>query len=89
MLGVYSKPTDVDKVSQSVCNVLIDGKPTFAFECRSTEGKESRAAIGQVQLEKGNYEISLEHTKPGIEIKFVALSRDVSVSSEIDYLKSE
>lgn len=89
VLGVYSKPTDMDKVSQSVCNVLIDGKPTFAFECRSTEGKETRAVIGQVQLEKGNYEISLEHTKPGIEIKFVALSRDVSVSSGIDYLKSE
>ncbi|MGN0728694.1 glycoside hydrolase family 3 protein [Treponema sp.] len=89
IIGTYSKPAESDKVSQSVCNVLIDGTPVSAFECRTTEGKETSAVIGQVQLAKGMYEISLSHTKPGITMHFVALSRSISVSSAVSMLKSE
>lgn len=72
-----------------MCNVLIDGKPTFAFECRSTEGKDTGAIIGQMKLARGFYEISLEHTKPGITIRFVGLSRDISTASAAEYFTNE
>jgi beta-glucosidase len=89
VIGVYSKPADEKTVSQSVCNVLVDKNPTFAFECRSTEGKETAANIGQIRLKKGLYEISLLHTKPGIEIIFVALSREITTSSAVEYFPNE
>lgn len=89
VIGLYSKPADETAVSQSVCNVLIDGEPTFAFECRSTEGKDTGAIIGQMKLAKGYYEISLEHTKPGITIKFVGFSRDISTASAVEFFTSE
>lgn len=89
VIGLISKPADETTVSQSVCNVLIDGKPTFAFECRSTEGKDTGAIIGQMKLARGFYEISLEHTKPGITIRFVGLSRDISTASAAEYFTNE
>ncbi len=89
VIGVYSKETDKKTVSQSICNVLVDGIPTFAFECRSTDGKKTSAIIGQVKLKKGYYEISLDHTKPGINIIFVGLSRVISTASGIEGFSKE
>ena len=88
VLGMYSKEND-GTMSQSVCNILIDGEPAAAFECRSTDGKHIGANATQVQLEKGFYKIELNHIKPGIEIDYIGFSRRISNSSGITRLVDE
>ena len=88
VLGMYSKEND-GTMSQSVCNILIDGEPAAAFECRSTDGKHIGANSTQVQLEKGFYKIELNHIKPGIEIDYIGFSRRISNSSGITRLVDE
>ena len=56
-------------VSQSVCNVLFDGQPGATFDSRGTNGKAITTNVGRVKLQKGFYEIALDHSKPGIEVK--------------------
>ena len=73
--GTYSK--EGDDLSQSVTNILIDGTPAASLECRSTAGIETTVNAAQVQLEKGWYKISLEHTKPGITVKKLNISSQV------------
>ena len=73
--GTYSK--EGDDLSQSVTNILIDGTPAASLECRSTAGIETTVNAAQVQLEKGWYKISLEHTKPGITVKKLNISSEV------------
>ncbi len=72
--GCYVKGGDT--LSQSVCNILIDGSPAASFECRSTAGRESFVNAAQVHLAPGFYELTLVHTKPGIEVKFVAVTSE-------------
>ena len=88
VLGMYSKEND-GTMSQSVCNILIDGEPAAAFECRSTDGKHIGANATQVQLEKGFYKIELNHIKPGIEIDYIGFSRRISNASGITRLVDE
>ena len=73
--GTYSK--EGDDLSQSVTNILIDGSPAASLECRSTAGIETTVNAAQVQLEKGWYKITLEHTKPGITVKKLNISSQV------------
>ena len=70
--GCYVKGGDT--LSQSVCNILIDGKPAASLECRSTAGREAFVTAAQVHLVPGYYELTLVHTKPGIDVKFVTFS---------------
>ena len=55
-------------VSQSVCNVLLDGQTVASIECRTTEGRTLIATPAQIILEPGAYRLSIEHTKAGIEL---------------------
>lgn len=57
-----------DTLSQSITNVLINDEVAGSFECRSTDGKNMFAVAVQLFLKKGNYKISLEHTKAGITV---------------------
>ncbi len=87
VLGCYSKPGDSTTVSQSVTNVLVDGRNAIAFNCRTTEGKPFFVNVGLIKLKKGYYEISLEHTKPGIDFAYIGFSRSISISSGISRLE--
>ena len=73
--GSYSKAGD--DLSQSVCNILIDGVQAASLECRSTAGIETTVNASQVYLEKGFYKISLDHTMPGISVKRLVISSEV------------
>jgi len=64
--GVYKKVEDT--VSQSATNILVNKEPAGSFECRSTLGKDVSDTAGEIQLDAGDYEITMEHTKPGIEV---------------------
>jgi beta-glucosidase len=73
--GSYTKVTDKD-LSQSVCNILINRKPAASFDSRGTQGNAAVVTAAQVKLEKGYYTISLNHTKPGLNILYVQFNRD-------------
>ncbi len=85
-LALYSKPSD-GTVSQSVCNLKIDGHDALSLDCRTTEGKTVGILLGLVKLAAGIYEVTLEHTKPGIKIEHIGFSRRISTSTGIMLLK--
>lgn len=85
-LALYSKPSD-GTVSQSVCNLKINGRDALSLDCRTTEGKTVGALIGLVKLAAGIYEVTLEHTKPGIKIEFLGFSRRISSATGIMFMK--
>ncbi len=66
-----------DTLSQSITNVLINGKPLGSFECRSTGGKKSFAVAAFLNLKPGIYKVELEHTKPGIEVMELGFWQDM------------
>ena len=85
-LALYSKPND-GTVSQSVCNLKIDGHDALSLDCRTTEGKTVGVLIGLIKFAPGIYEVSLEHTKPGIKIEHIGFSRRISSATGIMLLK--
>ncbi len=72
--GAYTKVTDKE-LSQSVCNVMIDRKPAAALDSRGTQGKVAVVTAAEVKLEKGYYTVSLNHTKPGLDVRYVQFKR--------------
>ncbi|MCQ2248718.1 MAG: glycoside hydrolase family 3 C-terminal domain-containing protein [Treponema sp.] len=87
-LGFYNKAND-GTVSQSVCNINIDGENALSLNCRTTEGQSVGAVIGLLKLSKGVYELSIEHTKPGINIEYMGFSRVVTSASAIRFIHEE
>jgi beta-glucosidase len=80
VLGSFRKPND-GLMSQSITNILINGEPAVSFESKNTEGKSVHTNAGQIMLSPGYYEISVEHTKPGIELEYIGLSGWISIST--------
>ncbi|MBO4404024.1 MAG: glycoside hydrolase family 3 C-terminal domain-containing protein [Treponema sp.] len=68
--GTYLKKSD--DLSQSVTNVVIDGIPVTAFDCRSTKGLEVSATVSSVELAEGFYKVSLYVAKGGISLKKIS-----------------
>ena len=79
-LAMFKKEND-GTVSQSVCNLNIDGENAVSLNCRTTEGRHEGAIMGLLKLTKGFYEVELVHTKPGIVIDYVGFSRRVTTST--------
>lgn len=73
--GKYLK--EAEDLSQSVCNIIIDGNPVAALECRSTGGKPTTVNANQVHLKKGYYKVEINHVKAGIEVESIKLSSKV------------
>ena len=72
--GAYSKVTDKE-LSQSVCNILLNGKSAASFDTRGTGGHTAEVTAAEVKLEKGFYTLELSHTKPGIDVQWVSFTR--------------
>lgn len=79
-LAMFKKEND-GTVSQSVCNLNIDGENAVSLNCRTTEGRHEGAIMGLLKLTKGFYEVELVHTKPGIVIDYVGFSRRITTST--------
>lgn len=79
-LAKFRKESD-GTVSQSVCNLNIDGENAVSLNCRTTEGRSEGAIMGLLKLTKGVYVAELVHTKPGIEIEYVGFSRKITTST--------
>jgi beta-glucosidase len=75
IFGTYSKITDKE-LSQSVYNIMIDDKSGASLESRGTQGALITTLAAQIRLEKGYYKISLENTKPGINVSCLNISAD-------------
>ncbi|MBQ7158292.1 MAG: glycoside hydrolase family 3 protein [Treponema sp.] len=65
-----------DTLSQSVCNVIINGESIGSFSCRSTGGTAAWSVASQLFLKKGYYKARLEHTKPGMQVLSLCLRQE-------------
>lgn len=72
--GTYIK-NGGDTLSQSITNILIDGENGASFECRSTDDKYVTVNAAQIRLNVGYYKIDLAHTKPGISVKSLFITK--------------
>lgn len=68
VFATYVKVTK-QVVSQSVCNILFDGRPAVSFDSRGTGGNILTVNVGRVKLQKGYYEIAINNIKPGIDVR--------------------
>lgn len=68
IFATYVKTTE-HIVSQSVCNILFDGRPMVSFDSRGTGGNILTINVGCIKLQKGYYEITLNNIKPGIDVQ--------------------
>lgn len=83
--GTYIKESD--DLSQSVSNIMIDGKPAASLECRSTAGVFTTVNAAQVILNPGSYRITLEHTKPGITVSKISFNSQVITPVSMGVIK--
>ncbi len=72
--GVYKifaaiNVADNHTVGQRVCNLQLDSRPIVSFDCYGTNGEAYKRYIGCAKLEKGCYEITLDHVKPGMIVE--------------------
>lgn len=58
-------------LAQTACNVVINGKIVATAQTNGTDGKTVKRKLPKIELEAGLYELSLDFTKPGIEIEAV------------------
>ena len=72
--GTFVK--EADDLSQSVTNILFNGKVAGSFSCRSTQGKPMSATVGQPHLFKGFYKVEVKETKAGINLLEVSIRSD-------------
>lgn len=56
---------------QTACNIALNGHPMATMQTNGTAGKWISQMLVKIELEKGLYEIKLEHIKPGIEIDWI------------------
>ncbi|WP_339275578.1 glycoside hydrolase family 3 C-terminal domain-containing protein [Paenibacillus sp. FSL W8-0426] len=59
------------ELAQSACNVLLGGQLMTTIQTNGTEGKWIRQRLVKVQLEEGVYELTLDFTKPGLQIDWI------------------
>lgn len=83
--GTYIKESD--DLSQSVTNIMIDGKPASSLECRSTAGVFTTVNASQVILNPGTYHVTLEHTKPGITVSRISFNSQVITPVSMGVIK--
>jgi len=58
-------------LSQSTCNVHFNGKTAFVIQTNGTDGRWIRQKLVKVKLEKGMYNIELEHVMAGLNVDYI------------------
>lgn len=56
---------------QTACNITLNGHLAATMQTNGTSGKWILQMLVKVELEKGLYEIKLEHVKPGMEVDWI------------------
>lgn len=65
----------LDRLAQSACNILLNGKILTTAQTNGTEGEWFRQRLVKIELEAGMYELKLEFTKPGLQIDWIEFTR--------------
>lgn len=67
---VVSLASEGTELAQSASNLLLNGKVAATVQSNGTEGKQVLQRLAKVELERGLYELTLEHTKPGLQLQW-------------------
>ncbi len=77
--GIYSiyvkLRSSANNLSQTTCNVMINGQLMMTIQVTSTEGQWVTRQMSKINTEEGLYEIELDFVKSGIEIDWIEFRR--------------
>ncbi|MFA9557695.1 glycoside hydrolase family 3 C-terminal domain-containing protein [Evansella sp. AB-rgal1] len=62
-------------VSQSACNIILNGKVMTTVQSSGTDGQWIQLKLDKVKLEEGFHELRLEDVKPGLSIKWIMFKK--------------
>ncbi|MBR3646315.1 MAG: glycoside hydrolase family 3 protein [Lachnospiraceae bacterium] len=62
-------------LSQSTCNVHINGEVAFVIQTNGTDGNWILQKLVKLKLNKGMYDIELEHVMTGIEVAYIQFKK--------------
>lgn len=62
-------------LSQSTCNVHINGDVAFVIQTNGTDGNWILQKLVKVKLNKGMYDVELEHVMTGIELDYIQFKK--------------
>lgn len=73
--GIYSIyvkfRSNATNLSQTTCNVMINGQLMMTIQVTSTQGKWETRQVSKINIEEGLHEIELDFVKSGIEIDHI------------------
>lgn len=64
-----------NNLAQSACNLLLNNQVVTTIQTNGTDGRWIKQKLVKVELQAGGYEITLEHTKPGIQLEWIEFKR--------------
>ncbi|WP_322907365.1 glycoside hydrolase family 3 C-terminal domain-containing protein [Paenibacillus sp. SGZ-1009] len=64
-----------DEWAQSATNLLLNGQVVTTAQSNGTGGRWLRQKLNKVQLEQGQYELTLDFVKPGMAVEWMELKR--------------
>ncbi|MHA7966811.1 glycoside hydrolase family 3 protein [Paenibacillus sp. CAU 1782] len=68
---VASIQAEGTELAQSASNLLLNGQIAATVQSNGTDGKWVLQRLVKAELESGLYELTLEHTKPGLQLRWV------------------
>ena len=62
-------------LAQSTCNVYLNGKTAFIIQTNGTDGNWIKQKLVKVKLNKGIYNIELEHVLKGLNVDYIQFKK--------------
>ncbi|MFD0587369.1 glycoside hydrolase family 3 C-terminal domain-containing protein [Paenibacillus sp. GCM10027627] len=63
------------ELAQSACNLTLNGGLATTVQTNGTDGKWFTQKLVKVELEAGNYEMKLDHVKPGLSFDWIVFKK--------------
>lgn len=64
-----------NNLAQSACNLILNNQVVTTIQTNGTDGRWIKQKLVKVELEAGGYEMTFDHTKPGIQLDWIELKR--------------
>lgn len=64
-----------NNLAQSACNLLLNNEVVTTIQTNGTDGRWIKQKLVKVELQAGGYEMTFEHTKPGIQLEWIEFKR--------------
>ncbi|GIO41280.1 glycoside hydrolase family 3 protein [Paenibacillus apis] len=64
-----------NNLAQSACNLILNNQVVTTIQTNGTDGRWIKQKLVKVELEAGGYEMTFDHTKPGIQLDWIEFKR--------------